>query len=77
MLMLIMHCAGRAEWKAKGYCMPGCAAIVGDITPNCGVSKEEKQRLEADAIADIQKMLGGETTAGTRCQPSHALHCAP
>lgn len=37
---------------------------MGDITPNCGVSKEEKQRLEADAIADIQKMLGEQSSAG-------------
>ena len=41
------------------------AAIVGDITPNCGVSKEEKARLESEAIADIQMMLGPGTIAGT------------
>ncbi|CAK0735499.1 hypothetical protein CVIRNUC_000591 [Coccomyxa viridis] len=33
-------------------------AIVGDITPTCGISKEKKAQLEADAIEDIQKLLG-------------------
>ena len=41
-----------------------CAAIVGDITPNCGISKQEKAKLEADAITDIQKMLGADTAVG-------------
>ena len=56
------------------HCLLGCAAIVGDITPNCGVSKQEKQRLEANAIADIQKMLGTETTAGA-LPKLRALRC--
>ena len=41
-----------------------CAAIVGDITPNCGISKQKKAELEADAIRDIQKMLGANTAVG-------------
>ncbi|KAL6748691.1 HD domain-containing protein [Haematococcus lacustris] len=38
-------------------------AIVGDITPHCKVSPEEKKRLEADAVAQIQSMLGPDTRA--------------
>lgn len=33
-------------------------AIVGDITPDCGVSPEEKTRRETDAIMEITKTLG-------------------
>lgn len=40
------------------------AAIVGDITPCDGVSKEEKNRLETEAILEIKKMLGSDTWAG-------------
>jgi hypothetical protein len=45
---------------------PACftAAIVGDITPKDGVSKEKKAQLEADAIRKIQSMLGADTPAG-------------
>lgn len=34
-------------------------AIVGDITPTCGVSDEEKFALEAGAVGRIKAMLGG------------------
>ena len=56
--------------------IPACAlaAIVGDITPNCGVSKEEKARLEAEAIADIQMMLGPGTTAGMAYSHAACTH---
>lgn len=49
-----------------GWCVRGnaCAAIVGDITPSCGISKQKKAELEADAIRDIQKMLGDDTAIG-------------
>ena len=40
------------------------AAIVGDITPCDGVCKEEKNRLETEAILEIKKMLGSDTWAG-------------
>ena len=33
-------------------------AIVGDITPHDPVSKEEKAKMESDAIAKIREMLG-------------------
>lgn len=33
-------------------------AIVGDITPACGVSEEEKYRLESEAMQTIRDMLG-------------------
>uniref|UniRef100_A0A1J3JKL7 5'-deoxynucleotidase n=1 Tax=Noccaea caerulescens TaxID=107243 RepID=A0A1J3JKL7_NOCCA len=34
-------------------------AIVGDITPSCGVSKEEKNRRESQALEHMCKLLGG------------------
>ncbi|CAG7866456.1 unnamed protein product [Brassica rapa] len=34
-------------------------AIVGDITPSCGVSKEEKNRRESEALEHMCKLLGG------------------
>lgn len=40
------------------------AAIVGDITPFDGVSKEEKARLETNAIQQIKTMLGSTSAAG-------------
>ena len=40
-------------------------AIAGDITPNCGVSKEEKHRLEVEAITRIRDALG-EDAAGAQ-----------
>ena len=36
-------------------------AIVGDITPICGVSLEEKERREREAMAEITKDLAPET----------------
>jgi len=32
-------------------------ALVGDITPHCGVTKEEKSKLEADAMARIRSSV--------------------
>lgn len=34
-------------------------AIVGDITPHCGVAKDEKYRLEREAMGTIRAMLAG------------------
>ncbi|KAH0548216.1 hypothetical protein KQX54_000174, partial [Cotesia glomerata] len=34
--------------------------IVGDITPHCGVSPEEKHRLEDDAMIKICQLLGNQ-----------------
>ena len=39
-------------------------AIVGDITPHCGVSNEDKHAMEAAAVQRIKEMLGGSTLAG-------------
>jgi putative hydrolase of HD superfamily len=39
-------------------------AIVGDITPHCSVSDEDKFSLESQAIQRIQSMLGHNTQAG-------------
>eukprot|EP00892_Ulva_mutabilis_P010195 jgi/Ulvmu1/7548/UM037_0092.1 len=36
-------------------------AIVGDITPVCGVSENEKHQRELNAILHIQQILGAET----------------
>lgn len=32
-------------------------SIVGDITPYCGVSKEEKRKRELDAMQEIAKLI--------------------
>jgi 5'-deoxynucleotidase YfbR-like HD superfamily hydrolase len=39
-------------------------AIVGDITPHCSVSDEDKFSMESQAIHKIKDMLGQETQAG-------------
>lgn len=39
-------------------------AIVGDITPHCGVSEGDKHAMEAEAVGRIQEMLGAGTGAG-------------
>lgn len=33
-------------------------SIVGDITPYCGISKEEKKQKELDAMEEISKLIG-------------------
>lgn len=33
-------------------------SIVGDLTPYCGVSKEEKRRREENAIVEISNLIG-------------------
>eukprot|EP00775_Hariotina_reticulata_P007888 gene7888-8084_t len=38
-------------------------SIVGDITPHCQVTDEEKYQLEANAVQQIKSMLGPDTTA--------------
>ena len=40
-------------------------AIVGDITPFCGISKEEKHKREVDAITEMCALIKG-SPAGTR-----------
>lgn len=32
-------------------------SIVGDITPYCGISKEEKKQREMDAMQEIAKLI--------------------
>ena len=39
-----------------------CEAIVGDITPECGVSSEEKHAREASAIQQISALLEGHSS---------------
>ena len=41
-------------------------ALVGDITPHCKVTDEEKYKLESEAIQRIKQMLGPDTSAGER-----------
>jgi putative hydrolases of HD superfamily len=36
-----------------------CESIAGDYTPHCKISKEEKHRLEREAMLEIRTMLGG------------------
>jgi len=43
-------------------------AIVGDIPPNAGVSKEEKAKMEQDAIQTIKGMLGSRSAAGSEIE---------
>ena len=35
-----------------------CECIAGDFTPHCPITKEEKHRLERDALVDLKKLLG-------------------
>lgn len=52
-------------------------ALVGDITPHCSVSDEDKFSMEAAAIRRMQDMLGQHTQAGGRKQEAHACaRCA-
>ena len=46
------------------------AAIVGDIAPGDGVSKEEKCRRETEAIGEIRSLIGTDNAAGkeTSCR---------
>lgn len=52
-------------------------AIVGDITPHCGVSPEEKKRLEADAIQRMVDMVGPSTAAGMPSAGYNQPHTCP
>mgnify|MGYP007061247985 CR=1 FL=1 len=45
---------------------PCAAGIVGDITPHCGVSDEDKFAQEAAAVKRIKELLGGSSLAGVR-----------
>ena len=54
------------------------AAIVGDIAPGDGISKEEKNRQESAAMDRIRGMLGQESVAGMAVQAltdSYGLLC--
>ncbi|KAI8050269.1 HD domain-containing protein [Syncephalis plumigaleata] len=42
-------------------------AIVGDITPHAGVSKEEKYQMEKDAMEQIRTLLGNTMQANEIC----------
>ncbi|KAK9505970.1 hypothetical protein O3M35_009923 [Rhynocoris fuscipes] len=33
-------------------------SIIGDITPHCGVSKQDKHKMESDAMLTISKLIG-------------------
>ena len=37
--------------------------IVGDLTPHCGISKEEKHKLEMEAMQSLVNTLGGTPVA--------------
>ena len=53
------------------------AGIVGDITPTCGISDEEKPRLEAEAMQRLKDSLGGGTLAGQLLCRVHMAVAAP
>lgn len=54
-------------------------AIVGDITPSCGVSKEDKRRMESDAMDEICRTLGEGAPAGEEryCMTHVSAHTGP
>lgn len=39
-------------------------SIVGDITPYDGISPEEKNRMETEAMKEIKEIIGDNTEAG-------------
>jgi putative hydrolase of HD superfamily len=41
-------------------------AIVGDITPHCGISKDKKFEMEFDAITKMTNMVGGSDVANAK-----------
>ncbi len=43
-------------------------ALVGDITPHCGVSEGDKHAREAAAIAEMRALLGRDTAAGAELE---------
>lgn len=49
-------------------------AIVGDITPVCGISGEDKHKQELSGISEIQEMLGRDTDVAAEVEELwHAL----
>ncbi|ELR23470.1 HD domain containing protein [Acanthamoeba castellanii str. Neff] len=54
-----LPCHGGGGWLAGGWVGGWVTAIVGDITPHCGVTKDEKYRLEHEAMGTIRAMLAG------------------
>jgi hypothetical protein len=46
-------------------------AIVGDITPSDGVSKEEKNRRESAAMDEMCQLLGGGIQGDITAQRDH------
>lgn len=54
-------------------------AIVGDITPHCSVSDEDKYSMESRAIQQIKSMLGQDTQAGASgvMEAEQASTCQP
>ena len=52
-----------------------CAALVGDITPDDGISKEEKNRRETAAIEQMTELLGGTIGAPRLCGDQHRPAC--
>lgn len=41
-----------------------CECIAGDFTPSCAISKEEKHRLEHEALLELKKVLGNDHPLG-------------
>lgn len=49
-------------------------SIVGDITPYCGVSKEDKKQREMDAMREISKLIAPR---GERLMELFEVLCLP
>ncbi len=41
-----------------------CECLAGDFTPSCGITKEEKSRLERQALVDLKSCLGESHVLG-------------
>ena len=64
---LILHSGHKSSPGNDAICTWDCsfaAAIVGDITPCDGVSKEEKCKLETEAMEQIRSTIGYNTLPG-------------
>ena len=68
-LMALLACSGGSLGLDQGRCVKLAVvhdlaeALVGDLTPHCGVSKERKHELEAEALQRMCEALGGASAA--------------
>eukprot|EP00741_Cyanophora_paradoxa_P009575 tig00001532_g9274.t1 len=60
MMSFLLPDVDRDKIMKIAICHDLAEALVGDITPHCGVSKEEKNRLEREAMQKIKETVGDE-----------------